>query len=219
MAPSYSSYSECLKDRKKNQRSPQKTGNKKTPQRQPLCPRGYCTALFQFDVYPSAYANGYAVQVCQGKKPDLEGLSRKDFEDRISTSSPRGKKKTQKLSGTSPRPLDRWFREKWVDVCSGDPPKPCGGPRHRQPHEYPYCRPSRRVSPQTPKTVQEHTGQELKDLCRQKRQIEQKSHTPHKSPRRARSPHRLSPKRVSPKKKNLRPEKRNHIQKKIKELV
>ena len=30
-----------------------------------LCPRGYCTAKNKFEVYPSAYANGYAVQVCK----------------------------------------------------------------------------------------------------------------------------------------------------------
>ena len=28
-----------------------------------LCPGGYCTAKTRFEVYPSAYANGYAVTV------------------------------------------------------------------------------------------------------------------------------------------------------------
>ena len=32
-----------------------------------LCPKGKAAAKRKFDVYPSAYANGYAVQVCQGK--------------------------------------------------------------------------------------------------------------------------------------------------------
>jgi len=27
----------------------------------------------KFDVYPSAYANGYAVQVCKGRMPGLDG--------------------------------------------------------------------------------------------------------------------------------------------------
>ena len=39
----------------------------------PLCPRGKSTAKSKFKVYPSAYANGYAVQVCKGTKPDLSG--------------------------------------------------------------------------------------------------------------------------------------------------
>ena len=40
---------------------------------QKLCPRGKRTAKAKFNVYPSAYANGYAVQVCKGTKPDLSG--------------------------------------------------------------------------------------------------------------------------------------------------
>jgi ethanolamine utilization protein EutQ (cupin superfamily) len=38
-----------------------------------LCARGKSAAKAKFDVYPSAYANGYAVQVCKGKKPGLDG--------------------------------------------------------------------------------------------------------------------------------------------------
>ena len=33
-------------------------------------------AKAKFDVYPSAYANGYAVQVCKGKMPGLDGKKR-----------------------------------------------------------------------------------------------------------------------------------------------
>jgi len=38
-----------------------------------LCARGKSAAKSKFKIYPSAYANGYAVQVCQGKKPGLDG--------------------------------------------------------------------------------------------------------------------------------------------------
>jgi hypothetical protein len=38
-----------------------------------LCARGKSAAKSKFDVYPSAYANGYAVQVCKGTKPGLDG--------------------------------------------------------------------------------------------------------------------------------------------------
>ena len=45
---------------------------------QGLCPRGKRTAQAKFAVYPSAYANGYAVQVCKGTKPDLSGNKKCD---------------------------------------------------------------------------------------------------------------------------------------------
>ena len=38
-----------------------------------LCARGKAAAKRKFKVYPSAYANGYAVQVCKGTKPDASG--------------------------------------------------------------------------------------------------------------------------------------------------
>jgi len=46
-----------------------KTGTK-------LCARGKAAAKAKYDVYPSAYANGYAVQVCKGKQPGLDGKKR-----------------------------------------------------------------------------------------------------------------------------------------------
>ena len=49
-------------------------GKKKTGT--PLCARGKAAAKSKFDVYPSAYANGYAVQVCKGTKPGLDGKKR-----------------------------------------------------------------------------------------------------------------------------------------------
>jgi len=49
-------------------------GRKKTGTK--LCARGKAAAKSKFEVYPSAYANGYAVQVCKGKKPGLDGKKR-----------------------------------------------------------------------------------------------------------------------------------------------
>jgi len=48
-----------------------KEGRKKTGTK--LCARGKSAAKAKFDVYPSAYANGYAVQVCKGKIKGLDG--------------------------------------------------------------------------------------------------------------------------------------------------
>ena len=49
-------------------------GRKKTGTK--LCARGKAAAKAKYDVYPSAYANGYAVQVCKGKQPGLDGKKR-----------------------------------------------------------------------------------------------------------------------------------------------
>jgi hypothetical protein len=38
-----------------------------------LCARGKAAAKAKFKVYPSAYGNGYGVQVCKGTKPGLDG--------------------------------------------------------------------------------------------------------------------------------------------------
>ena len=41
-----------------------------------LCARGKAAAKAKFKVYPSAYGNGFAVQVCQGRMPGLDGKKR-----------------------------------------------------------------------------------------------------------------------------------------------
>jgi hypothetical protein len=63
--------------------------------------------------------------------------------------------------------LDRWFKEKWIDVCTG---KPCGRKKGSQ-RKYPYCRPSRRISSRTPKTSKEVSRSEIKRRCAIKHRI------------------------------------------------
>jgi hypothetical protein len=41
-----------------------------------LCARGKAAAKAKYDVWPSAYSSGYAVQVCKGTKPGLDGKKR-----------------------------------------------------------------------------------------------------------------------------------------------
>jgi hypothetical protein len=41
-----------------------------------LCARGKSAAKAKFKIYPSAYSNGYGVQVCQGKIKGLDGKKR-----------------------------------------------------------------------------------------------------------------------------------------------
>ena len=60
--------------------------------------------------------------------------------------------------------LDRWFKEKWVDVKTG---KPCGRQKGEK-RGYPACRPKKRVSSKTPKTVGEMTASEKARFKREK---------------------------------------------------
>ena len=60
--------------------------------------------------------------------------------------------------------LDRWFKEKWVDVKTG---KPCGRKKGES-RGYPACRPSKRISSKTPKTRSELSKAETERFKREK---------------------------------------------------
>ena len=64
--------------RKKKRKSTKKKSKKKSKKKKSttLCARGKNAAKAKYDVYPSAYANGYAVQVCKGKIAGLDGSKR-----------------------------------------------------------------------------------------------------------------------------------------------
>jgi hypothetical protein len=89
--------------------------------------------------WPSAYASGQLVQEYKRK----------------------GGKYRNSFFGS----LTRWFKEKWVDVCTG---KPCGRSESER-RGYPYCRPSKRVSSKSPKTVKELSKAERTRRCSKKR--------------------------------------------------
>lgn len=124
-----------------------------------LCKRGYCTAKSKFKVYPSAYANGYAAQVCAGKKPDYNGKKKKDY----------SKKKSPKSD------LTRWYKEKWVNVCTKNSKgkyKPCGRSAAKlNKKDYPYCRPLHKLPGTTVKTAKELSEKQIKKMCSKKRSI------------------------------------------------
>jgi len=107
----------------------------------------------KFKVWPSAYASGWLV---------------KEYKSR-------GGKYSGKKSGRS-HGLERWFEEKWVNVCKS-PHTACGRPNTSFPDwkkKYPYCRPSIRVSGATPKTASQLSKEQIARRCKQK----------HKSPMR-----------------------------------
>ena len=49
-------------------------GKKKTGTK--LCARGKAAAKAKYEVWPSAFSSGFAVQVCKGTKPGLDGKKR-----------------------------------------------------------------------------------------------------------------------------------------------
>ena len=70
--------------------------------------------------------------------------------------------------------LKRWFKEEWTDVRTG---KPCGRQKGEK-RGTPYCRPKKRVSSKTPKTVSEMTAAEKKSRIKQKKRIGQPAGKP-----------------------------------------
>lgn len=157
-------YKKCLLDAEKRF----KNGKLK------LCPRGYCTAKNIFEVYPSAYANGYATSVCQGKKPDaLDVVKAND----------NYMKKINKLKQTKKKDsLQRWYKEQWVNLCEKDPSGPggfaiCGtGKGVKNPKKYPYCRAYYRLPGTevvTAQELQKYYPDYIEKMCSEKRSLEQ----------------------------------------------
>jgi hypothetical protein len=71
--------------------------------------------------------------------------------------------------------LGRWFKEKWVDVSKkvdGKHP-PCGR-KDADGKAYPKCRPSKKVSSETPKVASSYDKDEKKAMTQQKRRAEKK---------------------------------------------
>ena len=132
-----------------------------------LCPRGYCTAKHTFDVYPSAYANGFASQVCKGTQKDALGEQKPD-ESYLAKRSKGGKK---------PNSLARWFKEDWRNVCEKDEKGeylPCGsGKGVKNKKDYPYCRPKNKLPGTTVTTIGELTDDKITEMCTLKRSLEQ----------------------------------------------
>lgn len=67
--------------------------------------------------------------------------------------------------------LDRWYKEKWVDVCAWPKRKPCG---RKTKESIAYCRPSKKVDSKTPKTVQKLTAAQRKSRCARKKKTPMK---------------------------------------------
>jgi len=105
---------------------------------------------------------------------NYKGLSRKEAKDYLKKSETYPKSipsnaeptdLTDFKQGGQHGGLDRWFAEKWVDVKSG---KACGRQKGEKRKGYPACRPSRRISEDTPKTSGELSSSEREKFKRSK---------------------------------------------------
>lgn len=70
--------------------------------------------------------------------------------------------------------LKRWFKEEWKDVRTG---KACGRQKNEK-RGTPYCRPTKRVSKDTPKTASEMTASEKRSRIKQKKKLGQPAGAP-----------------------------------------
>ena len=105
-------------------------------------------AKTKFKKWPSAYASSWLV---------------KEYKRQ-------GGKYTSKKSEKSG--LSRWHAEEWIDVCKLPKIVPCGRENLKRTtwkKKYPYCRPKKRITSKTPRTVKELSKYEIKKRCSIKR--------------------------------------------------
>jgi len=128
------------------------------PTNSKLWSRAKSLAKSKFKVYPSAYANGWAAKWYKSKGGGW-------------------KKKVKSESTETNEILDedlrKWFKEKWVDVSkkvNGKHP-PCGR-KDAEGKAYPKCRPSNKVSKDTPRLASSYDKNEKKEMTQQKRRAE-----------------------------------------------
>ena len=121
------------------------------PVNKSLYARTKMRAKQRFKVWPSARASQWLV-----KEYKRQGGRYK------------GKKPSPKSGG-----LSRWQAEKWIDVCKLPKKVPCGRPKsgglNKWKQQYPYCRPSKRISAKTPKLASELTKAQITSRCRRKK--------------------------------------------------
>lgn len=115
-----------------------------TPINKKLYSQVVADAKKRFKVWPSAYASGWVVR----RYKELGG-----------TYQTIRKEKTT---------LDRWFQQEWVNVCELPKIVPCGRSKASM-KDYPYCRPLKRITKDTPKTARELTPKEIAKRCEKKK--------------------------------------------------
>jgi hypothetical protein len=149
-----------------------------------LWSRAKAAAKSKYKVYPSAYANGFAAKWYKKHGGGWKKKSANESEEFNESSSPAQQAAitiNMKKKGIKPKnenvneDLRNWFKEKWVDVSKkvdGKHP-PCGR-KDADGKSYPKCRPSKKVSSETPKIASSYDKDEKKSMTQQKRRAEKK---------------------------------------------
>ena len=149
-----------------------------------LWSRAKAAAKSKYKVYPSAYANGFAAKWYKEHGGRWKKKSKNESTETNEASSPSQQAAiaiNMKEKGIKPKKesfnedLRRWFKEKWVDVSKkvdGKHP-PCGR-KDADGKSYPKCRPSKKVSSETPKVASSYDKDEKKSMTQQKRRAEKK---------------------------------------------
>ena len=149
-----------------------------------LWSRAKAAAKSKYKVYPSAYANGFAAKWYKKHGGGWKKKSANESEEFNEASSPAQQAAiaiNMKKKGITPKnenvneDLRNWFKEKWVDVSKkvdGKHP-PCGR-KDADGKSYPKCRPSKKVSSETPKIASSYDKDEKKSMTQQKRRAEKK---------------------------------------------
>ncbi len=165
----------------------QLTEGKNIPTNPELWSRAKAAAKSKYKVYPSAYANGFASKWYKERGGGWRKSKKKSSNESIETneaSSPAQQAAiaiNMKKKGIKPKnenvneDLRNWFKEKWVDVSrkvDGKHP-PCGR-KDADGKAYPKCRPSKKVSSETPKVASSYDKDEKKAMTQQKRRAEKK---------------------------------------------
>jgi hypothetical protein len=137
-----------------------------------------------FKVWPSAYASGWVVHEYKKRGGRYKTLKSKrhshshsksishTHSKSISRSKSKHKSHSKSKHRSDSRPLRRWFDEVWIDVCHLPKLVPCGRQNlsyDTYENNYPYCRPLKRITSNTPRTARELSRSEIKSRCRRKR--------------------------------------------------
>lgn len=99
----------------------------------------------KFRVWPSAYASGWVVR----RYKELGGT----YKDEKNTTTP---------------PLARWYKQEWINVCELPTIVPCGRSKSDW-KDYPYCRPLKRITKETPTTAGELSKGQIQKRCAKKK--------------------------------------------------
>ena len=132
-----------------------------TPTNKSLYNKVKSQAKRKFKVWPSAYASGWLV-----KEYKRRGGGYKND----SNSRSKSKRSSRKSSRSG---LGRWYAEKWINVCKLPKKVSCGRTKSSM-KNYPYCRPSKRITSKTPRTAGELSKAEIKRRCSRKRKSPRK---------------------------------------------